>query len=51
MADLLHAITMALVGEEKLEVLRHAIPAFSTVSEIYVVLLEAWETRKSEEWK
>ncbi|KAL3490233.1 hypothetical protein BJX62DRAFT_238373 [Aspergillus germanicus] len=40
-ADLVHASTVAIVGEVPLDRLRHAIPAFPTVSEIYTALYAA----------
>jgi pyruvate/2-oxoglutarate dehydrogenase complex dihydrolipoamide dehydrogenase (E3) component len=39
-ADFLHAATIAIVGEVRLERLRHAIPSFPTRSEIWLSLLE-----------
>ena len=39
-ADLLHAATIAIVGEIPLERLRHAVPCFPTRSEIWLALLE-----------
>ena len=39
-ADLLHAATIAIVGELPLERLRHATPCFPTRSEIWLALLE-----------
>lgn len=47
-ADLLHGSTVALVGKVKLQTLRHAVPSFPTVSEVYVELLEAWELKRKE---
>jgi pyruvate/2-oxoglutarate dehydrogenase complex dihydrolipoamide dehydrogenase (E3) component len=38
-ADLLHAATVALVGEIPVDRLRHAVPAFPTVSEVWLSLL------------
>jgi dihydrolipoamide dehydrogenase len=38
-ADLLHAATVAIVGEIPLERLRHAVPCFPTRSEIWLTLL------------
>lgn len=37
-ADLLHASTVAIVGEVPVDRLRHAVPSFPTVSEIYTAL-------------
>ena len=39
-ADMLHAATIAIVGEIPLERLRHAVPCFPTRSEIWLSLLE-----------
>jgi dihydrolipoamide dehydrogenase len=39
-AELLHAATIAVVGQVPLERLRHAIPAFPTRSEVWLRLLE-----------
>jgi dihydrolipoamide dehydrogenase len=39
-AELLHAATVAIVGEVPIERLRHAIPAFPTRSEIWLSLLD-----------
>ena len=41
-AELLHAATIAVVGEVPLNRLWHAVPAFPTVSEIWLRLLEAY---------
>jgi pyruvate/2-oxoglutarate dehydrogenase complex dihydrolipoamide dehydrogenase (E3) component len=38
--ELLHSATVAVVGEVPLEVLRHAVPSFPTVSEVWLHLLE-----------
>jgi dihydrolipoamide dehydrogenase len=38
--EMLHAATIAIVGEVPLDVLRSAIPAFPTMSEIWLELLE-----------
>jgi dihydrolipoamide dehydrogenase len=40
--ELLHAATIAIVGEVPLERLWHAVPAFPTVSEVWLRLLEAY---------
>ncbi|MEU7016305.1 NAD(P)/FAD-dependent oxidoreductase [Streptomyces sp. NPDC046385] len=40
--ELIHTATVALVGEVPLERLRHAVPAFPTVSEVWLRLLEAY---------
>ncbi|WP_395243658.1 dihydrolipoyl dehydrogenase family protein [Agromyces sp. MMS24-K17] len=41
-AELLHAATIAVVGEVPMDRLWHAVPAFPTVSEIWLRLLEAY---------
>ncbi|PBC71649.1 dihydrolipoamide dehydrogenase [Streptomyces sp. TLI_235] len=41
-AELLHAGTVAVVGEVPIARLWHAVPAYPTVSEIWLRLLEAW---------
>jgi len=40
-AELLHAATIAIVGAVTLDQLWHAVPAFPTVSEVWLRLLEA----------
>lgn len=40
--DLLHASTVALVGQVPLDRLVHAVPSFPTRSEVYGLLLEKW---------
>jgi dihydrolipoamide dehydrogenase len=40
-AEMLHAATIAVVGELSLETLWHAVPSFPTVSEVWLRLLEA----------
>jgi len=41
-ADLLHAGTTAIVGEVPLHRLWHAVPAFPTISEVWLRLLETY---------
>ncbi|WP_449191504.1 dihydrolipoyl dehydrogenase family protein [Actinoplanes subglobosus] len=41
-AELLHAATIAIVGEVPLDRLWHAVPAFPTVSEVWLRLLESY---------
>jgi dihydrolipoamide dehydrogenase len=41
-AELLHAATVAVVGEVPVPRLWHAIPSFPTVSEVWLRLLEAY---------
>jgi dihydrolipoamide dehydrogenase len=40
--ELLHAATVAIVGEVPLETLWHAVPSFPTVSEVWLRLLESY---------
>ncbi|MFD9903520.1 dihydrolipoyl dehydrogenase family protein [Streptomyces sp. NPDC059063] len=40
--ELIHTATVAIVGEVPLQRLRHAVPAFPTVSEVWLRLLEAY---------
>ena len=39
--EMLHAATIAIVGKVPLDTLWHAVPAFPTVSEVWLRLLEA----------
>ena len=41
-ADLLHAATIAVVGRVPVERLRHAVPSFPTISEVWLRLLEEY---------
>lgn len=41
-AELIHAATVAVVGEVPLDRLWHAVPAYPTVSEVWLRLLEAY---------
>jgi len=41
-AELLHAATIAIVGEVPLDRLWHAVPAYPTISEVWLRLLEAY---------
>lgn len=41
-ADLLHSATIAIVGEVTIDRLWHAVPAFPTISEVWLRLLEAY---------
>ncbi|GAA2577579.1 NAD(P)/FAD-dependent oxidoreductase [Winogradskya consettensis] len=41
-AELIHAATIAVVGEVPLDRLWHAVPAFPTISEVWLRLLEAY---------
>ena len=40
--ELLHSATVAIAGAVPLEMLRHAVPSFPTVSEVWIHLLEAY---------
>ncbi|WP_432563643.1 dihydrolipoyl dehydrogenase family protein [Kineococcus sp. SYSU DK003] len=42
-AELLHAATIAIVAEVPVDRLRHAVPAFPTISEVWLRLLETYE--------
>ena len=46
-AEMLHAATIAVVGEVTIDRLWHAVPAFPTRSELWLRLLEAYESRAS----
>jgi pyruvate/2-oxoglutarate dehydrogenase complex dihydrolipoamide dehydrogenase (E3) component len=46
-AELVHAATVAVVGQVPLELLRHAVPSYPTVSEIWLRLLEGREPAES----
>jgi pyruvate/2-oxoglutarate dehydrogenase complex dihydrolipoamide dehydrogenase (E3) component len=46
-AELVHAATVAVIGQVPLELLRHAVPSYPTVSEIWLRLLESREPRVS----
>lgn len=39
--ELLHAATIAIVGQVPMDTLWHAVPAFPTLSEVWLRLLEA----------
>lgn len=43
--ELLHAATIAIVGEVPLQTLWHAIPSFPTLSEVWLRLLESYRDR------
>lgn len=45
-AELLHAATIAIVGEVPLDRLWHAVPAFPTISEVWLRLLESYAQAK-----
>jgi dihydrolipoamide dehydrogenase len=45
-AEFLHAATIAIVGEVPLARLRHAVPSFPTRSEVWLRLLETYETER-----
>lgn len=48
-AELLHAATIAVAAEVPLDRLRHAVPAFPTISEVWLRLLEAYENGAAEQ--
>jgi dihydrolipoamide dehydrogenase len=48
-AELVHAATVAVVGQVPLELLRHAVPSYPTVSEVWLRLLEARVPRPEQE--
>jgi len=41
-AEMVHAATIAVVGRVPLERLRHAVPSFPTMSEVWLRLLEEY---------
>jgi hypothetical protein len=43
---LVHAATIAVVGQVPLDVLWHAVPAYPTASEVWLRLLEQWRSGK-----
>jgi pyruvate/2-oxoglutarate dehydrogenase complex dihydrolipoamide dehydrogenase (E3) component len=43
--NLLHAATIAIVGEVPFARLRHAVPCFPTVSEVWLKLIESYESK------
>jgi dihydrolipoamide dehydrogenase len=43
-ADMLHAATIAIVGEVPFGRLKHAVPCFPTVSEVWLQLIESYES-------
>jgi dihydrolipoamide dehydrogenase len=45
-AEWLQGATIAMVGEIPMELLREAVPAFPTRSEVWLRLLEQWETQR-----
>jgi dihydrolipoamide dehydrogenase len=46
-ADMLHAATIAIVGEVPADRLKHAVPSFPTVSEVWLKLIESYEAEAS----
>jgi pyruvate/2-oxoglutarate dehydrogenase complex dihydrolipoamide dehydrogenase (E3) component len=44
--ELVHAATIAVVGQVPLDVLWHAVPAYPTASEVWLRLLEQWRSGK-----
>jgi dihydrolipoamide dehydrogenase len=47
-SDMLHAATVAIVGEVPVTRLRHAVPSFPTVSEVWLHLIESFESGNGE---
>jgi dihydrolipoamide dehydrogenase len=47
-SDMLHAATIAIVGEVPVARLRHAVPCFPTVSEVWLHLIESFESADRE---
>jgi pyruvate/2-oxoglutarate dehydrogenase complex dihydrolipoamide dehydrogenase (E3) component len=47
-ADMLHAATIAIVGEVPFARLKHAVPCFPTVSEVWLHLIESYESEERE---
>jgi dihydrolipoamide dehydrogenase len=47
--NLLHAATIAIVGEVPFERLKHAVPCFPTVSEVWLKLIESYESKDAQE--
>jgi len=45
--NLLHAATIAIVGEVPFERLKHAVPCFPTVSEVWLKLIESYESEEA----
>lgn len=48
-SELLHAATIAVVGEVRVSRLWHAVPAYPTVSEVWLRLLEAYRRESSDD--
>jgi pyruvate/2-oxoglutarate dehydrogenase complex dihydrolipoamide dehydrogenase (E3) component len=46
-AEMIHAATIAMVGEVPMDRLRHAVPSFPTRNEIWLRLSEAYESNRS----
>jgi pyruvate/2-oxoglutarate dehydrogenase complex dihydrolipoamide dehydrogenase (E3) component len=44
-AEMLHAATIAVVGEVPLSRLWHAVPAYPTINEVWLRLLEAYRAK------
>ncbi|MDP9225110.1 MAG: NAD(P)/FAD-dependent oxidoreductase [Actinomycetota bacterium] len=47
-ADMVHAATIAIVGEVPIDRLKHAVPSFPTVSEVWLDLIESFESSGGE---
>jgi pyruvate/2-oxoglutarate dehydrogenase complex dihydrolipoamide dehydrogenase (E3) component len=48
--ELLHAATIAIVAETPLDILWHAVPAFPTLSEVWLRLLETYRDEYGKEF-
>jgi dihydrolipoamide dehydrogenase len=46
--NLLHAATIAIVGEVPFERLKHAVPCFPTISEVWLKLIEGYESEEEQ---
>jgi pyruvate/2-oxoglutarate dehydrogenase complex dihydrolipoamide dehydrogenase (E3) component len=46
--DMLHAATIAIVGEVPLRRLRHAVPSFPSLSEIWLTTIESYDAQREE---
>ncbi|WP_330185416.1 NAD(P)/FAD-dependent oxidoreductase [Nocardia sp. NBC_01503] len=49
-AELLHSATIAITGEITVDRLWHAVPAFPTISEVWLRLLETYRDRSAKSW-
>jgi pyruvate/2-oxoglutarate dehydrogenase complex dihydrolipoamide dehydrogenase (E3) component len=46
--DMLHGATIAIVGQVPLERLRHAVPSFPSISEVWLKALENYDLERKE---